>query len=143
MYRYEDYQYHRDEELWRIEKKIGTQTVRVEFQEFPNENHKVIFWNICLVCFNKRKNIDRYLADVTSTGKCGVKGLLFAKQAIVDFENNVISEYQAEYNDVGHIIYCTWLDNQRRRVYERGLKSLGYDYGMIDGRKALMKKVDF
>lgn len=107
------------------------QTIKIEFQE--DETHKKYYYNIYLVISHKRKQESSNYMKIT--GKDGLRGLLWAKQNIIEFEQ-FISEIRKGY-DI--IIYCNWDDNRRRNVYEYGLKKLGYRFNIVLGNKALSK----
>ena len=109
------------------------QTIRIEFQEDWSKSK--YFYNIYLVTSHKRKQADFIYGQ--QTGKDGLKGLLWAKDKIIEFEEYI----KQKYSDIPIIIYCCWTDNRRRNVYERGLRKLGYKYNFIFGSKALSKTI--
>lgn len=118
---------------------IGGQTVEVSFQSDQPVGSSIIHWNISLVIYNKRKDIKELYHTAAITGKIGVKGLLFAKRAVQDFETYLkTSPY---HNQKKHYLFATWLDNRRRDVYEYGLSKLGFEYSRYKGKKCLEKIV--
>jgi hypothetical protein len=82
---------------------------------------------------NKRKSENN--TYLKSMGKDGLKGLIWAKQKIKEFESFI----KEKHDNIPTIIYCRWDDNRRRNVYAYGLKDLGYKFGMIFNKKALFK----
>ena len=118
--------------------KVKDQTAEITFQFFPDEYYKNTLWNVVLVVYNKRKHAQRNLSEVRCTGHHGIEFLLFAKEAIQEFEKSIVETYPTE----KHVIYVGWADNRRRNVYERGLKPIGYNYEMIDGVKCLAKHLN-
>lgn len=109
------------------------QTIKIEFQEDWSNNR--YYYNIYLVTMNKRKlENNTYLK---STGKDGLKGLLWAKRKIKEFEEFI----KEEHANTPKTIYCRWDDNRRRNIYAYGLKDLGYKYGMVLNKKALYKNI--
>lgn len=111
------------------------QSIRIEFNEDANDK-ECYYYNIYLVISNKKKSRDNtYLKQ---TGKDGVKGLLWAKRKIIEFEEFIKEEHKES-----SIMICTrWDDNRRRNVYERGLRDIGYKFNMVFGQKQLCKKIN-
>jgi hypothetical protein len=108
------------------------QTIKIEFQEDWTNNK--YYYNIYLVIMDKRKSENN--TYLKSTGKDGLKGLIWAKNKIKEFEIFIKEEHNKS-----TIIYCGWDNNRRRKVYEYGLKDLGYKFGMIFNKKALYKNL--
>lgn len=111
------------------------QTVKIEFQE--DETKKKLYYSIYLVTMDKRKS--EAFTVLHTTGKDGLQGLLWAKEKIIEFEKFILDE--PRWHDRPIIMYCSWDDNRRRDIYHRGLKSIGYDYGVAFGRKVLLKQI--
>lgn len=109
------------------------QAIRIEFQE--DWSNSKYYYNIYLVISDKKKN--RNNTFLKSMGKDGIKGLLWAKKKVIEFES-IIKE---EHKGVPIVIYTTWDDNRRRNVYARGLKNIGYKFNRILGYKALYKEI--
>ncbi len=109
------------------------QTIRIEFcEEWSKSKY---YYGIYLVTSHKRKQADSTYG--IATGKDGFKGLLWAKGKIIEFETFI----KEKYPDIPVVIYCTWTDNKRRNIYERGLSNLGYKYNLIFNKKALCKTI--
>lgn len=119
---------------YEISKKIDNQKVVVSFKRDDNDHADITYYSIVLKIINKKKQ-KTYLK---STGKCGLKGLLFAKEAIIFFEKYVIEK---QYYTKHCFILCFWDDNRRRDIYYRSLKKIGYDYKMMFGKKIIVKKI--
>lgn len=116
-----------------ISKLSNGQTVKIEFQETISWHQ--YFYNIYLVICTKRKHENKTFRK--QTGKCGLEGLMWARNQIIEFEKYINEKHPS--NKI--TIYTTWDDNRRRNVYERGLRNLGYEYKMIYGTKALAKTI--
>jgi hypothetical protein len=91
------------------------------------------------------KKKSEYNSVLRHTGKDGLKGLLWAREQMIQFEH-YIKENIKEHNK-NHIIFCMWDDNKRRDVYYRGLKDLGYHYDKLhttffNNCKVLLKKIN-
>ena len=108
------------------------QTIKIEFNEgWSNDRY---YYGIYLVIMNKKKSEDNtYLKN---TGKDGLRGLVWAKRKIQEFEIFIKEE-----NKLPITIYCTWSDNRRRNTYAYGLNKLGYRFDMVFNKKALCKKI--
>ena len=104
--------------------KIEKQTLLIELSGYPSADASYINWNVCLVVYTKRKEIDSHFQK--STGNIGLKGLFAAKEILHKFESYLKNNYWRE----NHNIFIGWDDNRRRNVYERGLRNLGYKFEM-------------
>ena len=108
------------------------QTIKIEFNECRSNDR--CYYGVYLVIMNKKKSEDNtYLKN---TGKDGLKGLIWAKRKIQEFEVFIKEE-----NKVPTTIYCKWDDNRRRNAYAYGLNKLGYKFDMVFNKKALCKKI--
>ena len=88
------------------------------------------YYFITFYIMSKKK---REFETLKQTGKDGLTSLLWAKNCIKDFIDNV-----AKKND---LIIVEWDDKKRKNVYVRGLKSLGFYIGRFDGKEVLMLKI--
>lgn len=109
------------------------QTIRIEFQEEWSKSK--FHYNIYLVTSHKRKQADRTV--LKQTGKDGLKGLLWAKKKVIEFEEFIKEEKAG----TPVIIYCFWEDNRRRNAYAKGLKDIGYNFNHLFGMKVLSKTI--
>lgn len=109
------------------------QTIHIGFQE-GRSNDKYNY-NIYLVISHKRRQADATV--LKQTGKDGLKGLLWAKRKIAEFEEFIKTEKPG----VPIIIYCWWDDNRRRDTYAKGLKPMGYRFTHLFGYKVLSKTI--
>lgn len=85
---------------------------------------------------NKRKQENS--TTLQTTGRDGLTGLIWARNKIKEFESFIIKELG---KDVSITIYCCWEDNRRRKVYEYGLKDMGYTFNRLFNKKVLSKKI--
>ena len=117
------------------------QTLRIEFQELWGDN--ICEYNVSLVIYNKRKQLQDDRLYCKGTGKYGIKTLLIARDIILEFENYIKNEIAPSefHKDNKFYIIISWLDNRRRNVYERGLKNYGYQYTYNYGCKHLKKRI--
>lgn len=119
---------------YKIEKIFPSkQTVRLELQ--GDDFGDVIYFNIYLSIAHKRKNI--YNTYLQLNGKDGIHTLIWTKKKLMDFEEQIKGDFNEKI-----IIYCTWDDNRRRNVYERGLIDIGYKIGDIGFGKCLYKIIN-
>lgn len=109
------------------------QFIKIEFNE--SWTSKGYYYNVWLVISDKKKSANN--TYLKAMGRDGLKGLLWAKQCVTDFEE-FIKEEKDGYTVT---IYTYWDDNRRRDVYHRGLKKLGYRFNNVLGYKALSKIV--
>ena len=84
----------------------------------------------------KRKKGFQYMA---ATGKDGIKSLVWAKNCIKNFIESLQCHHRFSMYEE-HYIIVQWDDNKRRNAYERGLKPLGFYYGVDYLKKSLIYK---
>ena len=115
---------------------IDKQIVYISFIKCRSTFSKNSHWYISVVIASKKKNILKYFKGEKSlniTGKIGIKGLVYVKNALLEFEKSSIPK-------TGDYIIVNWLDNKRRNAYMRLLK-YGYNISYNDGHKSLCKKI--
>lgn len=130
--------------FYKSKKLSNGQTAMIVFEEQIRTTKKIEY-SIIFAISNKKKNIIKWLEGKDdclsdkSTGKCGIEGLIWAKQQIIDFEK-FINERLKYYNqDI--ILYVWWTDNKRRNVYEKALGKIGYKIAFRYCSKCLIKKI--
>lgn len=70
-----------------------------------------------------------------STGKDGIKSLLWAKSCIIEFIENMNT------GDINHgCITVYWDDSRRKKIYCHGLKNLGFYIGRVNNKECLIYK---
>ena len=84
----------------------------------------VVFW------IGKRNKGFQYLKQ---TGKDGISSLLWAKECIVDFLQNVKKTENPQYLCIG------WDDTRRKKVYLYGLRDLGFEIRKLENKICLCK----
>lgn len=83
----------------------------------------------------KKKELDIF-EDKSNKSTGGIKALLWVKNTILEFP-----EYYKKYTEGKQEYICiSWADNRRRNIYER-LKSEGFRFMIVDGKKCLIKKI--
>ena len=108
------------------------QTIRMIFYKWYYPFKKRIDWYVCFDIVDKRKDTFKYKQQ---TGTDGLKSLLWAKKCIQHFIDSQINK------EVDNVIIVQWDDNKRKKVYERGLKSLGFKPTNFDKRMSLLLKI--
>ena len=114
------------------QKLSNGQTIKIVFDE--RETTKKFYYNIYLVIMDKKKS--EFNTTLKQTGRCGLEGLLWAKDKIIEFEEFILEKNRCK----PIVIYCYWDDNRRRDVYYRGLKNLGYGYSRLDNNAKVISK---
>lgn len=108
------------------------QILRLEFSKwyFPFSNKEQ--WYVMFYISDKRKHKYQFLKQ---TGKDGIKSLLWAKRALIDFIDKNINR------DVDSQIVIYWDNGKRKRVYEYGLKALGFRMSFVENRPCLLLEI--
>ena len=109
-------------------KNMFNQTLFLEI--YPERiSQKNTMYFVTFTINNKRRQGYQYLK---STCKDGLKSLIWAKQCIKYFINNILNSGESV------VIYAD--NSQRFKVYEYGLKKLKFEIQNILGNKALIYK---
>lgn len=114
-------------------------TGRIEISYFFNKSGKRVYWGVFLVIYHKRKQIDTL--TLKQTGRDGLEPLVWAKQAVLAFEDFLV-ERGSNY-DLPNYIYIGAEDKRRFRAYQKGLGSSGFRKVFVDGNWVLVKEVQF
>lgn len=129
----------RKNETWFIKEKLPNNQTMIMSFERTDSSADTDYWNIALCVVNKRKHINRVFDNVEMTGKNPIQTVHVARGMFKQLENTIMKDdYQRKFNN---IIYCSWLDKQRREVYYKYLSRRGYSYGMLWGSKVIMKYI--
>lgn len=111
------------------------------FIDFVGQDQGI--FTVSLVILDKKKHIRKWMSgsgtsnlECMTTGKCGLEALLWAKNAILEFEKWIPGEWpwlESIRIDVG------WADSRRKRVYMYGLRRHGYTFE--HNRKCISKTI--
>lgn len=127
-----------DEYTFVVRKRMPSgMTAQVTFYGDYWDNQRTAEFSVWFVVFKKRKTIPSLVLE--STGRDGLKTLLFAKKAILDFEKFIHDRYGSCHQKI--FINIGWDDNRRRDIYFRGLKNEGYRFKQFNGNKFLSKQI--
>ena len=111
----------------------------LEITSFDKIFDKITEWNVAFAINNKRKHIKSWIKDEESmdcsTGKCGVEGLIWAKNGLLEFEKFIKKE------DLKQRIVVRWTDSKRKRVYKHYLEKEGYKLTIYYGKEFLIKNI--
>lgn len=109
----------------------------IKLNLFEEYNKGKYYFNVYLTTAHKKRNIDNQ--TLKTTGKDGLKGLTWARNKLIDFEEFIKWITDGAPESIYVIVY--WDDNRRRRAYEYGLSKIGYTIGRYDNKKCLIKKI--
>lgn len=105
----------------------------IAFYEYSNEICDRIDYNVVFAVANKKKQLYGFFngtkednITLKSTGHCGLEALVWARRAILDFEEFIIE--QARYWNYTHSISISVAgeDNRRFNAYKKGLSRYGF-----------------
>lgn len=123
------------------EKLPSNMTLEISFQGgwFGVSEHDYYF-NVYLNIYKKRKQISENRFH--TTGQDGITPLVRAKAIIEKFEQFFIQNLNNKFwLPARTVIFVYWDDARRKRVYERGLRSLGYKMMEYDNTLCLGKVI--
>ena len=109
------------------------QTMKMEFQKWTYRTDNKDMYYVKFYIVNKRKHHYKFKEQ---TGTDGIKSLLWAKQCLMNFIDNVINKNR------NNIIVVGWDDKRRRNVYVRALIPIGFTLSRMDNREVLLLKID-
>jgi len=91
----------------------------------PIEDKNNITYDISFFISDYKIDFERLLDAFKqeSTGRCGLEGLIWAKNQIIKFEKTIKDKHKHNVK-----IICRWEDNKRKMVYIHALSKLGYTY---------------
>lgn len=94
------------------------------------------YFNVALVIAKKRKAFatSDYF-DNRMTGDGGLEGLVFAKQAMTDFEGLLAARQK-----IAFVVYGS--DGRRQKLYERYLTRMGFVKERREGAMVMIKRID-
>lgn len=132
--------YSKEREEFYEKERIENQTVYMAFQ--PDCIGETLAFNIFLIVYNKKKQINRSLNLKEITGKNGFKTMAIALKMLNKLEEEVYYSVISNLKDNSYIIYCSWEDNRRRNTYYKVLSKRGFKFGNLEGKKVLFKKIE-
>ena len=116
--------------------KINNQSILIKFEEI-DRNLDTIYFNIVATVFSKRKHIEDLHQKELISGKNSIEIVINALKLFDTLELKVIEKFQC----MNIVIICQWYNNKRRNAYWKILKKRGYQWGIVDNKKALVKKI--
>lgn len=116
--------------LWQRHKLSNGQFCMIGFERNINDCGDVEDYNVVFAVADKKKQLKGFFEcskdntiTLESTGKCGIEALIWAKDKILEFEEEM-KGYEGD--NITISIMVAGEDNHRFRLYERGLKRYGY-----------------
>ena len=104
-------------------KNEANQIIQMTFYIFNNDN-VTIKWSIELY-IGKRNKKSKSFEECISTGKDGIKSLIWSKKCMKDF----ISFLTNNWSNRNHTIFVYAINSKRMKVYTKGLSSLDFKKG--------------
>lgn len=119
-----------------IKEKIHNQTMIMQFEEC-DRSFDMIYYNVVLGVYNKRKHAQKNEDNAIVTGKYPFETVAKAVRAFNLLEQEVIKENKFYNRKI--MIMISWVDNRRRNIYYKYLSKRGYKYEVVDGHKFICK----
>nr|DAJ50685.1 MAG TPA: hypothetical protein [Caudoviricetes sp.] len=119
-----------------IKEKIHNQTMIMQFEEC-DRSLDMIYYNVVLGVYNKRKHAQKNEDNAIVTGKYPFETASKAVRAFNLLEQEVIKENKFYNRKI--MIMISWVDNRRRDIYYKYLSKRGYKYEVVDGQKFICK----
>lgn len=122
--------------IYYIKEKIHNQTMIMQFEEC-DRSFDMIYYNVVLGVYNKRKHAQKNEDNAIVTGKYPFETVANAVKAFNLLEQEVIKENKFYNRKI--MIMISWVDNRRRDIYYKYLSKRGYKYEVVDGQKFICK----
>lgn len=119
-----------------IKEKIHNQTMIMQLEEC-DRSLDMIYYNVVLGVYNKRKHAQKNEDNAIVTGKYPLETVAKAVKAFNLLEQEVIKENKFYNRKI--MIMISWVDNRRRDIYYKYLSKRGYKYEVVDGQKFICK----
>ena len=119
-----------------IKEKIYNQTMIMQFEEC-DRSLDMIYYNVVLGVYNKRKHAQKNEDNAIVTGKYPFETVAKAVRAFNLLEQEVIKENKFYNRKI--MIMISWVDNRRKDIYYKYLSKRGYKYEVVDGQKFICK----
>lgn len=119
-----------------IKEKIHNQTMIMQLEEC-DRSLDMIYYNVVLGVYNKRKHAQKNEDNAIVTGKYPFETVAKAVRAFNLLEQEVIKENK--FYNRKTMIMISWVDNRRRDIYYKYLSRRGYKYEVVDGQKFICK----
>lgn len=121
---------HENDMFWQRHKLSNGQFCMIGFQRDLSECGDVEEYNVVFAVADKKKQLRGFFENskentitLKSTGKCGIEALKWARDKILEFEEEMRG-YEGD--NVTISVMVSGEDARRFRLYERGLKRYGY-----------------
>lgn len=132
-------EYRAEDSTYYMRRRIGDQTIELGMNFIDETIDKKSFWNVYITIFNKRKDMYANMDKKIITGKRPIETALAACEMFYEVEAALLDAELVCGNYDAVCIFCTWVDNRRRDAYYRVLSKMGYDWGVYDNEKCIMK----
>lgn len=116
--------------LWQRHKLSNGQFCMIGFTCYTNDCGDTEDYYVCFAVADKKKQLKGYFESssantitLKSTGKCGIEALVWAREKIQEFEEE-LRGYEGQ--NITISIMVTGEDQRRFRMYERALSKYGY-----------------
>ena len=132
-------EYRAEDSTYYARRRVGDQTIELGINYFDETCDNKSYWNIYITIFNKRKDMYTNMDKKIITGKKPIETALAAREMFYEVEAKLLDEELVHGPYDAICIFCTWVDNRRRDAYYRVLSKMGYDWGVCDNEKCIMK----
>lgn len=134
--------YRKEDDTYYERQKVGNQTIELGMN-FHNQNlhDRKAYFNVYITIFNKRKDMYSNMDKKAITGTNPIANALTAREMFKRVEQYLLTKEFEYWDEI--VIFCTWVNNRRRDAYYKVLSRWGYDWGVVDGQKCIMKTFTF
>ena len=130
--------YRKEDDTYYERQKVGNQTIELGMN-FHNQNlhDRKAYFNVYITIFNKRKDMYSNMDKKAITGTNPIANALTAREMFKRVEQYLLVKEFKYWDEI--TIFCTWVNNRRRDAYYKVLSRWGYDWGVVDGQKCIMR----
>lgn len=132
--------YDREQDALIGRERVHEQTIEIILEQLGITGNTTYF-NIALSVYNKRKHSSMNEDKKLITGKYPFETVVTGLKLFDAMEKECLDRFF--YGGINLAIICSWVDNRRRDAYYKILHKRGYDWGIYEGEKVIMKEWKF
>lgn len=130
--------YREEDDTYYERQKVGNQTIELGMNFHDQNLHdRKAYFNVYISIFNKRKDKYSNMDKKAITGTNPIANVLTAREMFKRVEQYLLTKEFQYWDEI--TIFCTWVNNRRRDAYYKVLSRWGYDWGVVDGQKCIMR----
>lgn len=130
--------YREEDDTYYERQRVDNQTIELGMNfHSQNAHDRKAYFNVYITIFNKRKDMYTNMDKKVITGTNPIANALVAREMFKRVEQYLLVKEFKYWDEI--TIFCTWVNNRRRDAYYKVLSRWGYNWGIVDGQKCIMR----